>query len=108
MHEYLTRRMVAIKPRTYLGQDLQPGDEFIATPHDGDYFTRTGWARDAENAAPTPAPTSAPTPAPTPEYVEQPAAQEMSEPEETPAWAREETPTAAPRRGGRRRTSSAE
>ena len=47
MYEYLTRAMVARKPMDYLGQALQPGESFVATPVDGDYFIKCGRANDA-------------------------------------------------------------
>lgn len=46
MYEYMTRAMVARKPITYATQDLQPGDEFYATPVDADYFVKCGRAED--------------------------------------------------------------
>lgn len=50
MHEYMTRHMVALKPMTYAQMELAPGDQFRATPVDGDYFCRCGRAKDAQGA----------------------------------------------------------
>lgn len=50
MHEYMTRAMVARKPMSYVGQDLRAGDEFFATPVDGDYFIKCGSAADVQGA----------------------------------------------------------
>lgn len=47
MHEYMTRAMVARTGMTYVGQSLQPGDQFMATPDDAGYFKRCGKADDA-------------------------------------------------------------
>lgn len=47
MHQYMTRAMVARKPMLYAGQEMQPGDGFMATPVDSEYFIRSGWAQDA-------------------------------------------------------------
>ena len=46
MHQYLTRQMVARKPLSYCGRELSPGDGFVATPVDGDYFIKGGFAED--------------------------------------------------------------
>lgn len=46
MLEYLTRQMVARKPLSYCGRELSPGDGFVATPVDGDYFIKSGSAED--------------------------------------------------------------
>jgi len=37
---YLTRQMVALKPLTYGGQELRPGDVFAATEVDAGYFAK--------------------------------------------------------------------
>jgi hypothetical protein len=56
MLNYLTRQMVARKPLTYLGRELSPGDAFVATPVDAEYFVRGGRAADADGSAPVVAP----------------------------------------------------
>jgi hypothetical protein len=40
MYEYMNRAMVALKPMTYAGNDIKPGDTFTATPDDAGYLTR--------------------------------------------------------------------
>jgi hypothetical protein len=53
MYEYLMRAMVARKPMDYLGQTLQPGESFVATPVDGDYFIKCGRAEDDDHGRQT-------------------------------------------------------
>lgn len=47
MHEYMTRRLIAMREMTYAEWPLRPGDEFRATPVDADYLTRHGRAKPA-------------------------------------------------------------
>lgn len=54
MHEYMTRQMVALKPLTYDGIDLKPGDPFMATPDDAGYFIKHGRAEDGGDQVHTP------------------------------------------------------
>lgn len=61
-HLYRTRHLVARKPMDYLGQNLEPGDRFMATQVDADYFVKCARADDAP--ADAPAPTQAPAAAP--------------------------------------------
>lgn len=49
MFEYMTRHMVARAQMTYCGQDLQPGDPFLATPVDEEYLKK---CKRAESAPP--------------------------------------------------------
>lgn len=91
MYEYMTRRMVARKVMTYAGQDLDVGDEFIATPDDAGYLTRSGRAVDA---LPAPvAPAVAPVPVAVP--AQEPEVEQVAEVEQVEA--------VAPRRRGRPR-----
>lgn len=90
MYEYMTRRMVARKVMTYAGQELDVGDEFIATPDDAGYLTRSGRAVDAPPAPVAPAVAPVPVAAP---------AQEL----EVEQVAEIEQVVVAPRRRGRPR-----
>lgn len=49
MYEYLTRHMVARAQMTYCGQELKPGDTFLATPVDEEYLKK---CKRAESAPP--------------------------------------------------------
>jgi hypothetical protein len=40
MLEYLTRHMIALKPLTYCGKEIKPGEQFTATNVDAEYFAR--------------------------------------------------------------------
>lgn len=113
MFEYMTRHMVAKRPMTYAGQDLQPGDPFVATPDDEGYFVRTNRAESIAEPVPVaavapppfvqsqpPAPPPAqPDPAPA---AEAGAASEAKTSDAEPeAQAAAEDTAAAPRRRGR-------
>ena len=56
MHEYMTRQMVALKPLTYDGIDLRPGDPFMATPDDAGYFIKHRRAEEGSGQQQTPQP----------------------------------------------------
>ena len=51
MHEYMTRRLIAMREMTYAEWPLRPGDEFRATPVDAEYLTRHGRAKPAPEPA---------------------------------------------------------
>ncbi len=69
MHEYMTRRLIAMREMTYAEWPLRPGDEFRATPVDAEYLTRHGRAK----PAPEPAlPAFEPVQQQSPESAEQP------------------------------------
>jgi hypothetical protein len=59
----LNRRLVALSPLVYFGQEFQRGDHFYATAVDADYFVTRKRAEDAPESfevAPTPAPIAPP------------------------------------------------
>jgi hypothetical protein len=104
---YLTRHMVALKPLTYVGEELRPGDAFAATEVDAEYFKRHKRAADKRADCES---TLAPAEKPAPEIQGHPSfAEAQTDAAEENLAPEPETPDNQPvrRRPGRPRRSEA-